>query len=81
MPEKMVKIVAISDLHGHLPAGLPEGDVLCICGDIFPLDIQTYMIDCDDWLSNIFIPWTNNLPFNDIFINFAALTVSDCHND
>lgn len=64
----MIKIVAVSDLHGHLPTIISEGDVLCICGDIFPLDIQTYMIDCDNWLSNIFIPWTNNLPFNDILL-------------
>ena len=64
----MIKIVAISDLHGHLPAGLPEGDVLCICGDIFPLDIQTNMTDCDNWLNGVFINWANNLPFNDILL-------------
>lgn len=64
----MIKIVAISDLHGHLPTSLPEGDVLCICGDIFPLDIQTYMTDCNNWLNDVFINWANNLPFNNILL-------------
>lgn len=64
----MIKIVAISDLHGHLPTSLPEGDVLCICGDIFPLDIQTYITDCNNWLNDVFINWANNLSFNDILL-------------
>lgn len=33
----MTRIVAIADLHGHLGFGLPDGDVLCIVGDIVPL--------------------------------------------
>ena len=64
----MIKIVAISDLHGHLLTDLPEGDVLCICGDIFPLNIQRQIIDCDDWLSNVFISWANDLPFKNIIL-------------
>lgn len=63
----MKKIIAISDLHGHLPT-LPKGDVLCICGDIFPLDIQTQILECDDWLNNVFIPWTIELPYKEIIL-------------
>jgi len=33
----MTRIVAIADLHGHLGFSLPDGDVLCIVGDIVPL--------------------------------------------
>ena len=40
MSDKKIKVVAISDIHGHLPKNLPEGDVLCIAGDILPLDVQ-----------------------------------------
>lgn len=65
----MIKIVAISDLHGNLPTDLlPEGDILCICGDIFPLDIQTQILECDNWLNDIFIPWTIKLPYEEIIL-------------
>ena len=63
-----MKIVFISDTHGYLPKDLPEGDVLCICGDIFPLSIQTRMGECEDWLENKFIPWTIELPFREVII-------------
>jgi Icc-related predicted phosphoesterase len=62
------KIVAISDLHGNLPMDLPEGDILCICGDIFPLNIQTQILKCDDWLNDVFIPWTIELPYEEIIL-------------
>ena len=63
-----VQITAISDLHGYLPTDLSKGDILCICGDIFPLDIQTDISECDDWLNNVFIPWTIELPFKEIIL-------------
>jgi len=34
----MTKICCISDLHGRLPKQLPEHDLLCIAGDICPLE-------------------------------------------
>ena len=36
---KKLKITAISDIHGDLPI-IDPCDVLCICGDIVPLEIQ-----------------------------------------
>lgn len=63
-----MKIVAISDLHGYLPKNIPEGDTLCICGDIFPLEIQNNLNKCDRWLNNIFIPWSNELPYKNIIL-------------
>lgn len=63
-----MKIVAISDLHGYLPMDLPEGDTLCICGDIFPLDIQKNVSECESWLNDVFIPWTIEIPFKNVVI-------------
>lgn len=58
-----MKLVAISDLHGQFPE-IPSDpfDVLCICGDIFPLRMQTNIPQCESWLKKTFIPWCQDLP-------------------
>lgn len=61
-----MKIVAISDLHGYLPKGLPEGDVLCICGDICPLEIQRDLVSCVAWFALDFNTWANTLPYKKV---------------
>lgn len=61
-----MKIVAFSDNHGYLPSDLPEGDILCICGDIDPLAIQKDGRKMKKWLRDEFKPWANNLPYDRI---------------
>ena len=56
-----MKITAISDLHGLLPEINPC-DILLICGDIMPLDIQSSTPKSEMWLSSDFTNWINNLP-------------------
>lgn len=59
-----MKVVALSDLHGTL---LPVEDIepcelVCICGDISPLNIQANHHKMRKWLINEFKPWCESLP-------------------
>ncbi len=55
-----MKITAISDLHGLLP-NLEPCDVVLICGDILPLNIQDLAVQSEMWLRGPFANWINNL--------------------
>ena len=55
-----MKIVAISDIHGYLPK-LQPCDVVVICGDILPLNIQRNYEASLAWLSGPFQSWALNL--------------------
>lgn len=56
-----MKVIALSDLHGYL-LELEKCDLVCICGDILPLDIQTNSRKTRQWLINEFKPWCESLP-------------------
>lgn len=69
-----MKICSISDLHGNLVCypsdywkGLWECEVLFICGDILPLEIQHDMIKSIEWLTEEFKPWAESLPVEKVF--------------
>lgn len=55
-----MKVVAISDLHGRLPKDLPQGDVLCIAGDICPTYNHTVEYQFK-WIKNTWAPWCRAL--------------------
>ncbi len=55
-----MKIIVISDLHGYLPK-ISECDVVCICGDIIPLQYQNDTIKSISWFLLDFVPWTNSI--------------------
>lgn len=57
-----MKIVALSDMHGHLSKNIPECDVVCICGDILPLQVQRSIVRSVSWLTQDFKPWAESLP-------------------
>lgn len=63
-----MKIVAISDIHGLLLQHMPEGDVLCIAGDISPLKAQRNMPQMLSWLQKRFVPWIETLPYEKVFL-------------
>ena len=58
-----MKIVGLSDIHGLLlkPEDVPQCDVVCICGDIVPLDYQNDTIKSVSWFLLNFLPWTDKL--------------------
>lgn len=62
-----MKICAISDLHGNL-IDINPADVLFICGDIVPLYIQHNIPDSITWIKEVFIPWCEEQPVNQIYL-------------
>ena len=58
-----MKVISMSDLHGFLPKSntVPECDVVCICGDIVPLEYQNNAAQSISWFCLDFVPWTDSL--------------------
>lgn len=56
-----MKITAISDIHGNL-IDIAPCDILLICGDISPLEIQRDHIQMTKWIFEEFQNWLMNLP-------------------
>ena len=61
-----MKICAISDLHGYLPDNIEPCDVVCICGDVIPPDIQKNYEASLAWLSGPFQLWALKLNCNKV---------------
>ena len=58
-----MKVVGISDLHGYLPENIiPECVILCIAGDVLPLDIQSNSSKSRKWLHHEFLSWCKRQP-------------------
>jgi Icc-related predicted phosphoesterase len=53
-------ITAISDLHGYLPL-LQPCDVVCICGDISPIEFDRKSDKCIHWFRTNFLNWCSKL--------------------
>ena len=53
----------MSDLHGYLPKpeDVPTCDVVCICGDIVPLEYQNDDVASIAWFCLEFVPWSDKL--------------------
>ena len=54
-----VKVVGISDTHGFFIENIPECDILCICGDISPVDDPHTVASQKKWFENTFIKHLN----------------------
>lgn len=63
----IMKITAVSDLHGNL-IDIEPCDILLIAGDISPLDIQKDYIQMTKWFFNDFYKWIMKLPCTEVFL-------------
>lgn len=61
-----MKLIGISDIHGYLAPyqklAREEFDVLCICGDLAPLDIQSNSEKSEKWFKEDFRIWCELMP-------------------
>lgn len=64
----MIKICAISDLHGQFPDVIEQCNILFICGDIVPLKMQRNIPQSFSWFKKKFIPWCKELPVEHIYM-------------
>lgn len=64
----MIKVCGISDMHGNLDFKIDPCDILCICGDIVPLNVQSFHEGSIKWLRHKFIPWCEKQPCDKIFL-------------
>lgn len=64
----MIKICAISDMHGILDFDIKPCDILCICGDIVPLKVQSLHEGTLKWLAKTFVPWCEKQPCEKVFL-------------
>jgi Icc-related predicted phosphoesterase len=58
---KLVKIAAVSDLHGELNFKMPIADILTISGDICPVRGSHKPIAQMNWINAYFLPWADKL--------------------
>ena len=65
-----MKVLAMSDMHGKLPApeDLEPVDLIAIAGDISPISIEKNVPAMIEWLVNDFIPWVNNLAASNVIL-------------
>ena len=63
-----MKIGLMSDLHGYLPKFTEDVDVVCIAGDIFPLNIQSRYTESIVWFTKYFVPWATKLHCDKVII-------------
>lgn len=59
---KSIEIAAMSDMHGALPILFCASELVCICGDIFPQNIERNIQESEKWFCETFLPWVKSLP-------------------
>lgn len=60
-------ICVTSDLHGFLPK-IEPCELLLLCGDIVPLNIQRNIPKSEKWLKTEFADWVNDAPCDEVIM-------------
>lgn len=76
-----MKICGISDMHGQLSFKVEPCDVLCICGDIVPLNIQSNTVKTLNWIEREFKPWCSEQPCKNILLIGGNHDICFEHNE
>lgn len=63
-----MRLCAISDMHGNLDFNIEPCDILCICGDIVPLNVQSFHQGTIKWLIKKFVPWCEEQPCEKVYL-------------
>lgn len=64
-----MRVCALSDVHGQFEVlSVNPVDLLFICGDIVPLNIQRSKQKSFVWLKEVFIPWCEAQPVNHVYM-------------
>lgn len=62
-----MRVCAFSDGHGYLPE-IEPCDIVCIAGDIVPLNIQLNSRKSKQWFNTEFTNWVNKLPCDKVYM-------------
>lgn len=65
-----MNIIAMSDLHGYLPE-IEPCELVIICGDSVPLNVQNSFHNGIRWYRNKFKPWAEKLSCNKVLFIFG----------
>jgi Icc-related predicted phosphoesterase len=63
-----MRFCSIADIHGKLNLSIDKCDILCICGDIVPLNIQRNDDLSYAWLETKFLNWVNKQPCDKVLL-------------
>lgn len=64
----IIKVIALSDLHGVLPKINKKVDLCLIGGDISPLGIEFNMPRMSDWIFSEFTEWIKSIPAEKVIL-------------
>lgn len=63
-----MRVGALSDIHGKILPHIDKCELLFICGDIIPTEIQDDMDESLKYLREVFLPWIDETPSDTVIL-------------